>query len=329
MKKGLDEMEQGINLLGSILASFIFTICFMSYVIRYFREKQLGQVTREEGPKWHEAKSGTPTMGGVAIIIAATLATALVSWFAQSFSPITVLLLFIFVLYGLIGFLDDYIKVMMKRNLGLTSLQKLIAQIVGGIVFFVGILYLDIPTDLSIPFIGSIDLHWFYALFVIFWMVGFSNATNLTDGIDGLMASTGMIAYLAYAVIAFVQQQFDVLVFALAVVGSLAGFFLFNKKPAKVFMGDVGSLALGAGLAGMSILLNQEWSLLLIGLVFVCETASVMLQVAYYKRTGKRIFKMSPVHHHFEMVGWSEWKVVGVFSSIAFISALVTLLVLL
>lgn len=301
----------------------------MPYVIRYFREKQLGQVTREEGPKWHETKTGTPTMGGVAIIIAATLATALLSWLGDSFSPMTLLLLFIFVLYGLIGFLDDYIKVVMKRNLGLTSLQKLIAQIVGGIVFFGGLVYIDAPTDFSIPFIGSIELQWFYLLFVIFWMVGFSNATNLTDGIDGLMASTGTIAYLAYAVIAFVQQQFDVLVFALAVGGSLIGFFLFNKKPAKVFMGDVGSLALGAGLAGMSILLNQEWSLLLIGLIFVCETASVMMQVAYFKRTGKRIFKMSPVHHHFEMVGWSEWKVVAVFSSIAFISALVALMVLL
>lgn len=301
----------------------------MPYVIRYFREKQLGQVTRDEGPKWHEAKSGTPTMGGVAIILAATLSAGILSFVNNIFTTATLLLLFIFVLYGLIGFLDDYIKVVMKRNLGLTSIQKLIGQIVGGVVFYIGFSMLDIPTNFSLPFIGTIELSWFYIAFVIFWMVGFSNATNLTDGLDGLLASTGTIAYVAYAIIAYVQNQWDVFVFALAVVGSLLGFFVFNKKPAKVFMGDVGSLALGAGLAGMSILLNQEWSLLFIGIIFVAETASVMLQVAYFKRTGKRIFKMSPVHHHFEMVGWSEWKVVGIFSLIGFISALVTLLVLL
>lgn len=301
----------------------------MPYVIRYFREKQLGQVTRDEGPKWHEAKSGTPTMGGVAIILAATLSAGILSFVNNIFTTATLLLLFIFVLYGLIGFLDDYIKVVMKRNLGLTSIQKLIGQIVGGVVFYIGFSMLDIPTNFSLPFIGTIELSWFYIAFVIFWMVGFSNATNLTDGLDGLLASTGTIAYVAYAIIAYVQNQWDVFVFALAVVGSLLGFFVFNKKPAKVFMGDVGSLALGAGLAGMSILLNQEWSLLFIGIIFVAETASVMLQVAYFKRTGKRIFKMSPVHHHFEMVGWSEWKVVGIFSLIGFISTLVTLLVLL
>lgn len=301
----------------------------MPYVIRYFREKQLGQVTRDEGPKWHEAKSGTPTMGGVAIILAATLSAGILSFVNNIFTTATLLLLFIFVLYGLIGFLDDYIKVVMKRNLGLTSIQKLIGQIVGGVVFYIGFSMLDIPTNFSLPFIGTIELSWFYIAFVIFWMVGFSNATNLTDGLDGLLASTGTIAYVAYAIIAYVQNQWDVFVFALAVVGSLLGFFVFNKKPAKVFMGDVGSLALGAVLAGMSILLNQEWSLLFIGIIFVAETASVMLQVAYFKRTGKRIFKMSPVHHHFEMVGWSEWKVVGIFSLIGFISALVTLLVLL
>ena len=167
-----------------------------------------------------------------------------------------------------------------------------------------------------------------YGFFAVFWMVGFSNATNLTDGIDGLMATTGTIAYGAYAFIAYQQEAWGVLTFAVAVIGGLIGFFLYNRKPARIFMGDVGSLALGAGLAAMSILLNAEWTLLLIGIIFVIETASVMLQVFWFKRTGKRIFKMSPIHHHFEMESWSEWKIVGVFGLVGLLSALGALILL-
>jgi len=301
----------------------------MPYVIRYFKEKQLGQITRDEGPKWHAEKSGTPTMGGVAIIITATLLSIIFSVFVGRFTTTMILLLFIFILYGLIGFFDDYIKVVMKRNLGLTSLQKLVAQITGGILFYIGVSSLHLPTNLYIPLFGDVDFGIIYALFIIFWLVGFSNATNLTDGIDGLLASVGTIAFSTYAVIAYVQNQMDIFIFSLSIAGSLIGFFVFNKKPAKIFMGDVGSLALGAALAGISILLKQEWTLLLIGLVFVVETASVMLQVSTYKRTGKRIFKMSPIHHHYEMSGYSEWKIVGVFSAVAFVCSLVTLLILL
>lgn len=310
------------------LVSLITTAILMPFVIRYFKEKQLGQTTRDEGPKWHAVKSGTPTMGGVAIILSASLVSLITSLMFNMLTTEVILLLFIFILYGLIGFVDDYVKVVMKRNLGLTSLQKLVAQIVGGVVFFVGIYFLGLPSTLTIPLIGEVDFGLFYALFVIFWMVGFSNATNLTDGIDGLLASTGIIAFLAYGIIAYIQGQMDIVLFALAIGGSLAGFFIFNKKPAKIFMGDVGSLALGAVLAGMSILVKQEWTILLIGLVFVIETASVMLQVTSFKLTGKRIFKMSPIHHHFEMIGFSEWKIVGVFSLITLLSSLVVLLLL-
>ncbi|WP_218672183.1 phospho-N-acetylmuramoyl-pentapeptide-transferase [Marinilactibacillus piezotolerans] len=317
-----------LRVIVPVLVSFLITILSMPFVIRYFSRKQLGQVTREEGPKWHESKSGTPTMGGVSFLIAASATILFASYLLNVLTTGLILLVFILVLYGLIGFLDDYIKVIMKRNLGLTSLQKLIGQIIGAIVFFIGIYLLGYPTALTLPFIGTFELGVFYSLFILFWLVGFSNATNLTDGIDGLMASTGMIAYAAYAIIAAIQSQWDVMVFTLAVFGGLLGFFLFNKKPAKIFMGDVGSLALGAGLAGVSILLNQEWTLLLIGLVFVCETASVMLQVGSFKLRGKRIFKMSPIHHHFEMDGWSEWKIVGIFSTIGFLMALVVLLIL-
>lgn len=317
-----------LRMVAPVLVSFIITIVSMPFVIQYFSKKQLGQVTREEGPTWHESKSGTPTMGGVSFIFASTITVFILSYFLNVFTTGILLLTFILILYGLIGFLDDYIKVIMKRNLGLTSLQKLIGQIIGGIVFFVGLMLLNFPTVLTVPALGSINLGWGYGLFLLFWLVGFSNATNLTDGIDGLMASTGMIAYLAYAIIASIQAQWDVMVFSLSVFGGLLGFFLFNKKPAKVFMGDVGSLALGAGLAGISILLNVEWTLIFIGIIFVCETASVMLQVGSFNLRGKRIFKMSPIHHHFEMVGWSEWKIVGIFSLIGFLMALVVLLIL-
>jgi len=237
--------------------------------------------------------------------------------------------LFILILYGLLGFLDDFIKVFKKRNLGLTSKQKLIGQIIGGVLFFAAYLYDGLPTELAFPFLGAVDVGLFYGLFIIFWLVGFSNAVNLTDGLDGLVAGTASIAYGAYAIIAWNQQQLDILIICLTIIGGLIGFFFFNKKPAKIFMGDVGSLALGGGLAAVSILLHQEWSLLLIGLVFVMETASVMIQVTSFKLRGKRVFKMSPIHHHFEMSGWSEWRVVLTFWSIGLIAAALCLLIVL
>jgi len=162
----------------------------------------------------------------------------------------------------------------------------------------------------------------------MFWLVGFSNATNLTDGIDGLLATTGFVAYAAYTVIAVWQNQYEVALFTSSIMGALLGFFIFNKKPAKIFMGDVGSLTLGAGLAGVSIILNQEWTLLLIGIIFVFETASVIIQVTSFKLTGKRIFKMSPIHHHFEMIGWGEWKIVIIFSAVSIISASIALYII-
>ncbi|MEG0267606.1 MAG: phospho-N-acetylmuramoyl-pentapeptide-transferase [Carnobacterium sp.] len=307
------------------VSSFAMTIMAMPIVIGYFRTKQLGQTTRDEGPKWHEVKSGTPTMGGVVFLIAAVFSTVWVGIWQKSFTISLGLLIFITLLYGLLGFLDDFIKIFKKRNLGLTSKQKLIGQLVGGLLFFIVYQLNNLSTDLTIPFIGSIHLGWFYGLFVLFWLVGFSNAVNLTDGLDGLVAGTAGIAYTAYAVIAWQQQQTDVLIFCLTIIGGLVGFFFFNKKPAKIFMGDVGSLALGGGLAAVSILLKQEWSLLLIGLIFVIETASVMIQVTSFKLTGKRVFKMSPIHHHFEMSGWSEWRVVLSFWFISLATAALSL----
>lgn len=315
-----------VYLVMTLVLSGLIAASLMPTVISYFKKKQLGQTTREEGPSWHESKSGTPTMGGLSILISVVLSSLIFSFFFDGQFWLTALLVFIFIVFALIGFVDDYIKVVMKRNLGLTSLQKLLAQIAGAVLFYFGVSSLIPIQTISLPFNLSISIGWLYIFFVLFWLVGFSNATNLTDGIDGLLATTGMIAYGAYTIIAVWQEQWEVAVFTAAVVGALIGFFIFNKKPAKVFMGDVGSLALGAGLAGASIILDQEWTLLIIGLVFVIETASVMLQVGSFKLSGKRIFKMSPIHHHFEMSGWGEWKIVIIFSIITLITSILALI---
>ncbi|HLQ75329.1 MAG TPA: phospho-N-acetylmuramoyl-pentapeptide-transferase [Alloiococcus sp.] len=307
------------------LSSLLVTLLLMPLVIRYFRKKQLGQITREIGPSWHQAKSGTPTMGGVAFILATIIVTSL-AFLLNLGTKQMALLLMVFVVYGLIGFFDDYIKLIMKRNLGLTSLQKLIGQIIAAIIFY---FVADISTVLVLPFGWSMNLGILYPFFVIFWLVGFSNATNLTDGIDGLLASTSLIALTAYGYIAIKQNQFDILMFILILTGGILGFLAFNKKPAKIFMGDVGSLAIGGVFATLSIMLDLEWTLLFIGIIFVIETASVMLQVTSFKTTGKRIFKMTPIHHHFEMSGFSEWKIVILFSIITLIFSLVTIMIVL
>lgn len=311
-----------------IAVSFAITVTFMPFFIGYFQMKKQGQQIRDEGPKWHNVKAGTPTMGGVVFLFAIFVTAILSGVVIHQVTATLLSLLFILFLYGAIGFLDDFIKIFKKRNMGLTSLQKLIAQIVGGVVFFLVLFQQTDTFAVALPLIGDINLGLFYGLFILIWLVGFSNAVNLTDGLDGLVAGLGMISFGTYAIIAWNQAQIDVLLICLAVFGGLLGFFLFNKKPAKIFMGDVGSLALGGLLAGISIMLKQEWTLLLIGFVYVVETASVMLQVASFKLTGKRIFKMAPIHHHFEMLGWSEWKVNIVFWIIGLMMSTLTLVIL-
>lgn len=309
-----------------VVSGFAMTYAVMPLFIGYFRMKQFGQEIRDDGPTWHNNKAGTPTMGGVVYLIASLITSLWVGAWWQQLTPTLFILLFILALYGALGFFDDAIKVFKKRNLGLTSLQKLIGQIIGGVVFYLVFLVDGNPNTLN--FFGiQIPLSYAYGLFVIFWLVGFSNATNLTDGLDGLMSGLGMISFATYAIIAWRQQQMDVLIICLGLLGALIGFFPYNHKPAKIFMGDVGSLALGGTLAAISIMLHQEWTLLLVGLVYVCETASVMLQVASFKLTGKRIFRMAPIHHHFEMGGWSEWRIDLTFWLVAIICSAITLFV--
>lgn len=317
---------EGIYIIG-FAAALVLTIGLMPIFIPLLKRMKFGQSIREEGPESHLKKTGTPTMGGLVFLIS-IIATVLIvaALYGELNTPVIILLIVLFG-YGLIGFLDDFIKVVLKRNLGLTSLQKLIAQIVIAVLSFFLLQANGFDTALRIPFTeASIDLGWLYMLFIVFWLVGFSNAVNLTDGLDGLVAGTASIAFAAFGILALLSEETGIALFTFAVAGGLLGFLVFNKYPAKVFMGDTGSLALGGALAMVSILLKQELLLLLIGLVFVIETASVILQVGSFKLRKKRIFKMSPIHHHFELSGWSEWKVVTVFWGVGFVSAAIAVI---
>ncbi len=300
--------------------SFFITVFIAPLFIPFLRRLKFGQSIREEGPQSHQQKSGTPTMGGLVFLLSIVVTTL---FFVQLFGSVgteTILLLLVTIGFGLLGFLDDFIKVVMKRNLGLTSLQKLIGQIIISIIFYVIYAKHGLSTELSFASV-SVDLGILYALFVLFWLVGFSNAVNLTDGLDGLVSGTASVAFGAYAVIAWSQGLEETAVFAFSVVGAVLGFLVFNAYPAHVFMGDTGSLALGGAIAVLSILTKFEFLLLLIGIVFVAETLSVILQVWSFKTRGKRIFRMSPLHHHFELGGWSEWRVVVTFWSVGVIAA--------
>ncbi|WNF24387.1 phospho-N-acetylmuramoyl-pentapeptide-transferase [Mesobacillus jeotgali] len=307
----------------TILMGFLITVLLSPVFIPFLRRLKFGQSIREEGPKSHQKKTGTPTMGGVMILISITITTLVMTGKFSQPSVETYLLLLVTLGFGLLGFMDDFIKVVMKRNLGLTSKQKLLGQIIISVIFYFIFKQSDFSTEISIPLTDiSFDLGWGYALFIIFWMVGFSNAVNLTDGLDGLVSGTAAIAFGAFAVLAWSQSQYELSIFSVAVVGAVLGFLVFNAHPAKVFMGDTGSLALGGAIATVAILAKLEIILIVIGGIFVIETLSVILQVISFKTTGKRIFRMSPLHHHYELIGWSEWRVVVTFWTVGLLFAI-------
>ncbi|MGG0656006.1 phospho-N-acetylmuramoyl-pentapeptide-transferase [Rummeliibacillus pycnus] len=304
--------------------SFFISVVLGPIIIPMLRRFKFGQSIREEGPKSHMKKAGTPTMGGVIFLLSIIATTVIMSLVKGAFTSQTIILILVLVGFGVVGFLDDGLKIIFKRNLGLTSLQKLIAQIVISIAAYFLLKLGTFHNTVQIPFTDfAIHLGVFYMLFLVFWLVGFSNAVNLTDGLDGLVSGTASIAFAAYGVLALLNDQLDAAIFAFAVVGALLGFLIFNANPARVFMGDTGSLALGGALAMLSILVGQELLLLLIGIIFVLETLSVIMQVTSFKLTGKRIFKMSPLHHHFELSGWSEWRIVLTFWLTALVAALI------
>ncbi|WP_066192865.1 MULTISPECIES: phospho-N-acetylmuramoyl-pentapeptide-transferase [Gracilibacillus] len=310
----------------TIAIAFLITVLLSPIIIPFLRRLKFGQSIREEGPKSHQKKTGTPTMGGVLIILSITITSLIVVLRANggSLDYEIILLLLVLIGFGLLGFLDDFIKVVLKRNLGLTSKQKLLGQIVIAVIFYIVLLQQDFPSTIVIPATSfSIDLGWFYPIFLIVMLVGASNAVNLTDGLDGLLAGTAAVAFGAFAILAWYDTpNTTITLFSLAVVGALLGFLVFNAHPAKVFMGDTGSLALGGAIAAIAILLKLEIILVIIGGVFVIETLSVIIQVISFKTRGKRVFLMSPLHHHYELKGWSEWRVVTTFWAVAVLFAL-------
>ena len=318
-----------ISIFAGVIA-FILTVIGIPAFIRFYHKAQITGQQMHEDVKQHQAKAGTPTMGGLVFLLAGVLVSLVLALVTNQLTNNVGMILFILVLYGLVGFLDDFLKVFRKINEGLNPKQKLLLQLVGGVIFY---FFYERGGDILNVFGYPLHLGVLYILFALCWLVGFSNAVNLTDGIDGLASISVVISLSAYGVIAYVQNQLDILLVIVAMIGGLLGFFVFNHKPAKVFMGDVGSLALGGMLAAISMALNQEWTLLLIGLVYVFETTSVMMQVTYFKLTGgKRIFRMTPVHHHFELGGfsgkgqaWSEWKVDFFFWGVGLLASLLTL----
>ncbi|RXI98105.1 phospho-N-acetylmuramoyl-pentapeptide-transferase [Anaerobacillus alkaliphilus] len=298
----------------TLVVAFVIAVILSPIIIPFLRRLKFGQSIREEGPKSHQKKSGTPTMGGVMILLAIVISTIVMVGQYDEVSAEIYLLLLVTVGFGLLGFLDDFIKVVLKRNLGLTSKQKLLGQLVVAAIFYIVIRQSGLSTVISIPGTDlGVDIGLFYLPLIVVMLVGASNAVNLTDGLDGLLAGTSAIAFGAYAIISFNAGQMDVALFCAAVVGAVLGFLVFNAHPAKVFMGDTGSLALGGAIAAVAILTKMEILLVIIGGVFVIETLSVIIQVISFKTTGKRVFKMSPLHHHYELSGWSEWRVVVTF----------------
>ena len=311
--------------LGATLASFLLTLLFGRFVIPMLCALHAGQSIREVGPQWHNTKAGTPTMGGIMFIAAIILCTVVFGWKSMTenrdYTHLYVLALAL--CYGLVGFADDFVKVKLKRNLGLTAIQKFLLQLVVAVVFlFVLKNSGDLSCDLYIPF-WNLDLEIptaVYMVFAAFVIVGCVNAVNLTDGVDGLSSSVTIPVMVFFAATAYIYGRTTLALLPATVAGGLAAFLCYNFHPAKVFMGDTGSLFLGGMVCGMAFALDMPLILILVGIIYICETLSVILQVTYFKLThGKRIFKMTPIHHHFELCGWKEEKIVFVFTAITLV----------
>ena len=306
-----------------LLVAFFLTVLMLPRLIKYLHVLKFGQAIREEGPQSHMHKKGTPTMGGISFIVSIVI-SLIVAMFLDS-GNIQYYILFIYttISFSVIGYIDDMLIVVKKKNDGLAPRKKLMLQILFSVIFYILVtfIYKDI-NYIHIPKLDyNLNISYLYLIFLVFWQTGFSNAVNLTDGLDGLATSVTIITTSTFALLAYKENNFPVLVFCLTIVGALLGFLLFNKNPAKIFMGDTGSLALGGILAAISVILHKEIAFLFIGLVYILETLSVIIQVAYFKKTGKRIFKMSPLHHHFELSGYGEVKTVYIFVIIAVISS--------
>jgi phospho-N-acetylmuramoyl-pentapeptide-transferase len=323
------------------LTAFILVYILMPYFIRFMKQKQFGQIVREEGPSHHKAKTGTPTMGGV-IIVSSIMVSALL-W-CNLTNYLVWIVLFVLLSFGFMGFLDDFLKIKRKKNLGLRAREKFLAQIIIVSIFYLVLFkFLNFSTTLNFPFFKKliIDIGSLYLIFSMLVIIGSSNAMNLTDGLDGLAIVpfivvagvysilsyvAGHIKFSSYLYLPYVPYAGELAILCAILVGAGLGFLWYNSYPAEIFMGDVGSLALGATLGAIAIIIKQEFLLVIAGGLFVLEALSVILQVAYFKITkGKRIFRMAPLHHHFELKGWPENKVVVRFWIVSIIFGLIAL----
>ncbi len=322
-----------VSFLVATFAAFLMTAISGYGVIPWLRKLKYGQTINEIGPTWHQSKQGTPTMGGLMFFVGvlagviagySLLLKSEPSFMEETYQNQTVSLfisVFGALAFGIIGFIDDYIKVVKKRNLGLTEKQKLILQFIVTAAFLIAQYSIGhLNTTITLPWIGQLDLGYFYYPIVFMGIIFMVNAVNLTDGIDGLCSSVTFIVALGFFMISASYGYYANSIFCCALAGALAGFLFWNFYPAKVFMGDTGSMFLGGSVVAMAWAVNRPEVLVIIGIIYTCEALSVVIQVTYFKLThGKRIFKMSPIHHHFEMSGWSEVKIVCIFSLVAVI----------
>ena len=312
-----------IKVIVPVLVSFAISVVLSPIIIPFLQKLKFGQFVREEGPEAHLKKAGTPTMGGMIFLFSVVITSLFYIPDNKEVIPV----LFVTLGFGLVGFWDDYIKVVMKRSLGLKAWQKMLAQIVITVIFGYYLFeYNGFGTETLIPFYGYIEMPlWLFIPLFFIGVLGTVNGVNLTDGLDGLATSVTVLVATFFTVVA-IGTQSGISPFTCAVVGSLLGFLLYNVYPARVFMGDTGSLALGGFVAASAFILKMPIIIAIVGLIYLVESLSVMLQVTYFKLThGKRIFKMAPLHHHFELCGWSETRVVAVFSIITALLCLVGL----
>lgn len=326
-------MENFLKLIFAFGVGFVLVLIAMPRVIPFLHKMKFGQVEREEGLASHKVKNGTPTMGGIIFVLAAILGTAistLVFDIKNIFNPELILTTIVLVGYSLIGLIDDALIIVKHSNKGLPPLAKLLAQIALAIIcYFYAMNFIPGFTSVvTIPLVDiSIDFKYLYPFLILIMFAGESNGVNLSDGLDGLATGLSMIAIAPFIIFSIMTKDYVLASYATAMVGALLGFMMFNYHPAKIFMGDVGSLGLGGFLAVLAILTKQELLLILVGGVFLMETLSVIIQVTSFKLRGKRVFKMAPIHHHFEMLGWSEQQVTISFWFIGFICGILAIVI--